>query len=202
MKRFPEFSNPFLPSTQSLEVRGCFRNGFVEQLHHDLTCLVASDRDVEKYSALVVSTCVFGTSCRRFSLLVCGRSQRFLWLAFLGSAFFFKLAAVCDDNLGLGGSTLRALAFDSLDNVHTVDDFAKHAVFSVQVWGSNGSNEELGTVGMGSSVGHGQQARGTVLQLEVFVAELAAVNRFTASTISTRKVTSLKHEPRDDAMEL
>ena len=42
--------------------------------------------------------------------------------------------------------------------------------------GQNGSNEELGAVGVGSGVGHGQGARLGVLELEVLILELVAID--------------------------
>ena len=45
----------------------------------------------------------------------------------------------------------------------------KHDVLAVEPVGDNGSDEELRAVGVLASVGHGEQARFGVLQLEVFV---------------------------------
>lgn len=41
-----------------------------------------------------------------------------------------------------------------------------------------------------------------VLQLEVFVLELHAVNRLAAGAVARREVTSLQHEPGNHPMEL
>ena len=42
-------------------------------------------------------------------------------------------------------------------------------MFAVQPAARNSAKEELRTVGVGSSVGHGKDARSSVLELEVFV---------------------------------
>ena len=62
-------------------------------------------------------------------------------------------------------------------------------------------DEELRTVGVGTSIGHGQQTRTGVLQLEVFIRELLAVNAFASSTISVGEVTTLNHEVRNNTVE-
>lgn len=59
----------------------------------------------------------------------------------------------------------------------------------------------MSTHGILARVGHGQQSLLGVLQLEVLVGELVAVNAFSASTIALRKVTTLNHEVLDNAVE-
>jgi hypothetical protein len=46
---------------------------------------------------------------------------------------------------------------------------AEHNVLAVQPGGGDGGDEELGALRVGAGVGHGQVARGSVLQLEVLV---------------------------------
>lgn len=48
---------------------------------------------------------------------------------------------------------------------------------------------------------HGKHSRSSVLLLEVLVRELLTIDRFSTSSISTREVTTLDHEVRDDTME-
>lgn len=48
--------------------------------------------------------------------------------------------------------------------------------------GDDSGDEELGAVGVFARVRHAQQARLAVLQFEVLVVKLCAVNRFTTST--------------------
>ena len=70
-------------------------------------------------------------------------------------------------------------------------DLAKHHVLSIQPLGLGSANEELGAVGVGSSIGHGENSWSRVLQTEILVLKLAAVNRLSSSSISSCKPSSL-----------
>ena len=52
-----------------------------------------------------------------------------------------------------------------------------------------------------TSIGHGQHAGASMLELEVFVLEFASVDAFAASAIAVSHVSTLTHETRDDAVE-
>lgn len=65
----------------------------------------------------------------------------------------------------------------------------------------DGADEKLGTVGVGASVGHGEDALAGVLELEVLVRELLAVDGLPAGAITVGEVTALQHEVGDDAVE-
>lgn len=58
-----------------------------------------------------------------------------------------------------------------------------------------------GDVRVGASVGHGQQTRAGVLDLEVLVGELLAVDGLATSAVATGEVTTLEHELGDDTVE-
>jgi hypothetical protein len=49
-------------------------------------------------------------------------------------------------------------------------------VLAVQPRGDDGGDEELGSVGVGSGVGHGEEEWSVVSELEVLVRELVAVD--------------------------
>ena len=72
---------------------------------------------------------------------------------------------------------------------------------TVQPAGLSGAQEELRSVGVGSSVGHGQSSRSGVLQGEVLILELVSVDGFASGTVSTGEVTSLAHESWDNPVE-
>lgn len=63
-----------------------------------------------------------------------------------------------------------------------------------------GADEELGAVGVGPGVGHGQDARPGVLQLEVLVRKLVAVDRLPSGSVVVGEVAALqaKHSNRDE----
>lgn len=71
----------------------------------------------------------------------------------------------------------------------------------VEVWCGHSGDEELGAVGVGASVGHGQQARLGVSALEVLIPELAAIDGLTPGTVVLAKVTTLDHKLGNDAVE-
>lgn len=71
---------------------------------------------------------------------------------------------------------------------------------AIEPGGLCGGDEELTSVGVGSSVGHGEAER-FVLKLEVFVIELVSKDRSSSSSISSCEITTLDHEVRDDSME-
>jgi len=108
--------------------------------------------------------------------------------------------------LVLGCARLGTDGLDSPDNFVRLlvarNDFAKDDMLVVQPRGGDGGDEKLGAVGVGSSVGHGQQEWAIMLQLEVLVGELLAPDGLAASAVATGKVTTLKHEVGNDTVEL
>jgi len=111
------------------------------------------------------------------------------------------LAAVRNDNLLAGLSRLGAEALDLLHHVHSLNHLAEHHVLPVQPLGLGGADEELGAVGVGSSIGHGEDSRSSVLQTEVLVLELVAVDGLAPGAVAGSEVSSLAHEVGDDAVE-
>jgi len=76
---------------------------------------------------------------------------------------------------------------DLLDDVHAGDDLTEDNVLAIEPRGDNGGDEELGSVGVGSSVGRGEKSSLGVLELEVLVGELLTVceRRGTESALSS-----------------
>lgn len=52
-----------------------------------------------------------------------------------------------------------------------------------------------------TSIGHGQEERSVMLQLEVFILEFSTIDGFAASAIASREIATLNHELFDDAVE-
>ena len=78
---------------------------------------------------------------------------------------------------------------------------AKHRVLAVQPWGSDGGDEKLRSVGVGSRVGHGHRIRAIVPQIpRDLVLKLPAPYRDPPRAVPER-VPGLQHEPLDDAVE-
>lgn len=74
-------------------------------------------------------------------------------------------------------------------------------MLAVQPGGLDGANEELGAVGVGTSVGHRQDTGAFVTELEVLISKLLAVNGATTSAVVTCEITALTHEVGNDAVE-
>jgi hypothetical protein len=103
----------------------------------------------------------------------------------------------------LDGTRAGANALKSLDNLHglVISDLAKDDVAAIEPGGDDGGDEELRAVGVGTSVGHGEETGASVLQGEVLIGELLAVDGLATSAVATGEVTTLKHEVGDDAVE-
>jgi len=93
------------------------------------------------------------------------------------------------------------LGLNLLDDLLTFSDLAEDDVLAIQPWTWNGGDEELGSVGVWTSVGHGQEVWLGVLELEVLVLELFAVDGLSTGAVVVGKVTTLQHELRDDTVE-
>jgi hypothetical protein len=74
-------------------------------------------------------------------------------------------------------------------------------VLAVEPGGLHGTDEELGAVGVGPGVGHGEHAGSRVAQLEVLVGELGAVDGLPSGAVAAGEVAALAHEAGDDAVE-
>ena len=115
--------------------------------------------------------------------------------------FTLELIAVRNHNLASGASRVTAIRFNLTDNFHTFNNLAKDNVLAIQPRGLGGADEELRAVGVGTSVGHGQDTRSFVLQRKVLVSELFSVDAASTGAVVASKVASLAHEVGDDAVE-
>merc|ERR550532_658758 len=112
-----------------------------------------------------------------------------------------QLAAVRDHDLRRRGAVLRAVSLNLLHDVHSLGHAAEHAVLAVQPLRLHRAQEELRSVRVRAGVGHRQDAGSSVLELEVLVSELLAVDRLAACAVASREVTALAHEVGDHPVE-
>mmetsp|Transcript_16347 Transcript_16347/g.19610 ORF Transcript_16347/g.19610 Transcript_16347/m.19610 type:complete len:226 (-) Transcript_16347:474-1151(-) len=113
-----------------------------------------------------------------------------------------ELATVLDDHVLRCGSVPATHLLYLLDNfIVTFDDFPEHNVLAVQMWGSDGAEEELAAICPGACVGHGQYSRPGMLELEVLVLKLLSVDGLPTRAVAGCEVPSLAHEVGDNAME-
>ena len=66
------------------------------------------------------------------------------------------LTTVGNDDLGTGLTRLGTIGLDSLDHVHTLSHLAEDAVLAIEPWCRHSAEEELGAVGVRTSVRHGE----------------------------------------------
>jgi hypothetical protein len=81
--------------------------------------------------------------------------------------------------------TVTGVLFDVLDQVDNLvafDNLAKDNVAAIEPCGGNGGDEELGAVGVFAAVGHAEKALARVLELEVLIRELVAIDGLAASS--------------------
>ena len=62
------------------------------------------------------------------------------------------------------------------------------------MWGWDCGNEKLRAISIWASIGHGQQPRGRVVQVEIFILEFIAINRISTEPVSSFKISSLKNK--------
>jgi len=111
------------------------------------------------------------------------------------------LSAIGDGDLAARFARLGSERLDLLDGFQAFDDVSEDDVLSVQPRGFGGAQEKLGAVRVGSGVGHRQNTWASVLQLEVLVLELVAVDGLAPGSVVVGEVATLAHEVGDDTVE-
>src|SRR5699024_7757584 len=89
---------------------------------------------------------------------------------------------------------LRAVALDLLDDFHAIDDGSEDDVLAIQPGSLHGGDEELGSVGVGSSIGHRHDTGAGVLEVKVFVLKLVAIDGLATGAVVVGEVAALAHE--------
>lgn len=112
-----------------------------------------------------------------------------------------QLSTVCDNNFLRGFTRLWSQSFDFLHNVHAFHDASEDHVPVIQPGSLDCRDEELRSIGVGTSVGHRHDTWTGVFQGEVFVCEFATVDGFASGAIVVREISTLAHEIGDDTVE-
>lgn len=112
-----------------------------------------------------------------------------------------KLATVADGDVLRGLAGLASVRFNLLHNVHAFNDSAENNMTVVQPRCLHSCDEELRSVGVGTSVGHRHDAGSGVLQGEVFILEFVAVDGLSTGAVVVGEVSALAHEVGDNAVE-
>lgn len=112
-----------------------------------------------------------------------------------------KLTTVDDGHIRGRLVGLRRHILDLAHHTLPVDHLSKNHVLAVEVGGRNGGDEELAAIRPRARIGHRQQKRAIMLEIEVLVGEFLAVNRLAAGSVEGREITTLDHELLNDPME-
>jgi len=111
------------------------------------------------------------------------------------------LSALLDDKLAVGLSAAGATSLNASKHVFAAGHLSENNVSTIEPVGGAESDEELGSVGSGASVGHAQLASLGVLDIKVLIGELGTVDGDSAGAVAVGEVTTLSHEVRDDSVE-
>eukprot|EP00307_Rebecca_sp_RCC1486_P013867 CAMPEP_0119434854 /NCGR_PEP_ID=MMETSP1335-20130426/50874_1 /TAXON_ID=259385 /ORGANISM="Chrysoculter rhomboideus, Strain RCC1486" /LENGTH=339 /DNA_ID=CAMNT_0007460711 /DNA_START=238 /DNA_END=1258 /DNA_ORIENTATION=- len=117
------------------------------------------------------------------------------------SARLGDLAGVSDHHRLGRLARLRADGLDLLDDIHALDNLAEHDVLAVEPRRGYRTDEELRAVRVRPSVRHRERSGLQVLELEVLIGELLAVDRLAARAVAFREVATLAHEVGDHTVE-
>ena len=118
-------------------------------------------------------------------------------------------SAVDDHNLARRGTVLRAYRLNSLNELGAFNNLAtvsksvlgafefcdmvnsQYCMLSVEMRCLDSGDEELRSIGVGTSVRHGQEIRSVVLEREVLVIEAGSIDRLSTCAVAVCEVTSL-----------
>lgn len=112
-----------------------------------------------------------------------------------------QLAAVSNNNLSICAAVRGAISLNLANNIHTLNNTAEDNMLAIKPGSLDCAQEELGTIGVWSSIGHGQNARASVTQVEVLISKLLAIDGLPTCSIPISEVTTLTHEVRNHTME-
>lgn len=66
-----------------------------------------------------------------------------------------------------------------ISNYHPIQNFSKYHMFAIQPGGLGQGDEELGTIGVWSSIGHADPPNAIVFQFEVLIRKCLTINAHT-----------------------
>ena len=97
-------------------------------------------------------------------------------------------------------SGLRSNSLKGFGHTHTLRYSSEDNMFAIEPAGVCSGDEELTSIGVGSSVCHWNAER-FMLEHKVFVLESVSVDRLATCSITSCEITSLDHEVRNDSVE-
>ena len=85
-------------------------------------------------------------------------------------------------------------------NIYAVLHLAEDHMLAIQPLSLGSADEKLGTVCVGSSICHGQDARTCVLQDEILIIKFPPLNRLATCAIVACEVTTLAHKSQNNSV--
>jgi len=96
---------------------------------------------------------------------------------------------------------IRPITFNLLHNLNPLGNLSKNSMLPIQPRCLRGTNEELTSIGIGSSIRHAHRSNSTVSNIKVLIIESSPIDTFPPRSIEIRHVTPLAHESWNDPME-
>ena len=90
---------------------------------------------------------------------------------------------------------IRPITFNLLHNLNPLGNLSKNSMLPIQPRCLRGTNEELTSIGIGSSIRHAHRSNSTVSNIKVLIIESSPIDTFPPRFIKIRHVTTLAHEP-------
>ena len=89
----------------------------------------------------------------------------------------------------------------SIEDFKSINTFAEDGVLAIEPVAWDEGHEELGSIGVGSSVGHGHVTSLSVLDSEVLISEFFSIDGLSSSTVAGGEISTLSHELSNDSVE-
>lgn len=111
-----------------------------------------------------------------------------------------KLTALSDHTHLSRISAGRSDLFQRTESLKARVHLTKHNMIPIEVRAWHRGDEELGAVGVGAAVGHGEQPWGGVRDGKPLIFEFSTIYRLATRASARLEVTALRHEPRNHTM--
>ena len=107
------------------------------------------------------------------------------------------MSTVSNGDLLAGLAIPGPKALHGFHNIHALFHLAKDHMLAIQPLSLGSADEKLGTICVGASICHGQDARTCMLQNEILIIKFLAIDGLATSTIMACEVTTLAHKSRN-----
>ena len=107
------------------------------------------------------------------------------------------LSTVSNGDLLAGLAIPGPKALHGFHNIHALFHLAKDHMLAIQPLSLGSADEKLGTVCVGASMCHGQDARTRMLQEEILIIKFLPIDGLASSAIMASEVTTVAHKSRN-----